>query len=215
MEKNLQNEKLSLEIKLLNAQLEKLIEKQKTPKKEAVNWTLVIPIMTALIGGLVTIFVSLNNTANSIEEKKLERETTIIEDVLEANSANESKELLKFYLEIGLLEDMDKIEAKLKDPNYELPIRPQKLSQKLKNLKRGILLIDNIERHYRKIEGYSNADDIWIELRKYQEYRNNIASLVIDQRWDEKNVELTKAVKEYSPRLIIMHLSSFFSPERK
>ena len=133
----------------------------------------------------------------------------MIEDALTAPTTNEVRELLKFYLELGLIEGNDSMKAKIYNPNFNVPRKPIKLtSESIENTK-NILLIDNIKRHYRRKKGLSNADDICEKICDKVEYANRIYSMVIDESWDKRKRELANLINGLHPSLIVMHLNSF------
>ena len=212
MDNNLQNEKFELEMQLLKIELDNIEKNLGEKSKRSINWELLVPLVSALIGGAISIIIGLDNQANLIEQKKLEYQDKIIQKALDAETIEESRERLIFYSQMGLLTNIDSLEEKLKDSLITIPGRPPKLNSSTGN---RILLIDNIARHYRGKENMSNADDIWQNLRKSSNYRNKTISLVIDRSWNKNNIELIQAVKDYQPKLIIMHLSSFFHKKPK
>lgn len=212
MKDDLGNEKLKLEIEILKIKVDKLTKKDPSEKKITINLAILIPLMTAIIGAIVTISMGLYNSFKEIEQSKLQRETEIIKRAVEVGTIEEKEEALLFYQSSGLIK-IDSLKEKIAKGAIVVPGNVAKLDSNYIWNSRKILLIDNHERYYgskeKKNEGNSNADDIWKALRKNKALRTSIVSLVIDKDWDEKNEELSKAVKNLNPKLIVMHLSSF------
>ena len=131
MEKNPDYAKLQLEIEGLKTQLKNIHEQKISAKKSGINWAIFIPVITAVIGGILTILASLYNSWTSIDLKRIDQEITIIEKALEAETIEESRQLLIFYTRMGLLNSVENLEKKIKDSTITLP--PPRSKSQLKN----------------------------------------------------------------------------------